>query len=267
MWKLLGASLGLVAMSVVVQAADLAEIKARGYLNSATSGNLPPVTFVNENNELDGYDVQVAKYVEGKLGVEIRLNRVDWKGILPGLQTGRFDAIFSNVNITEERKGTFDYSIPYSRSAVVIVRRKSAGDINGFKDLAGKKVGAITGANDGEVPARAIAEEHGEFADFKGYAGYSEMFQDLAIGRVDALVAPDTAAGNFLKERPDVGEIVGEPYQVRFVGVPMQKGSTELKALIDESIQEMREKGLLDEWGKKYFGIENFSKQLIDRVP
>lgn len=267
MWRLLGASLGLVALSLTVQAADLAEIKARGYLNAATSGNLPPVSFVNENNELDGYDIQVAKYIEGKLGVEIRLNRLDWKGILPGLQTGRFDAVFSNVNITEERKGTFDYSIPYSRSAVVVVRRKSATDINGFEDLAGKNVGAISGANDGEVPAREIAEKHGAFAEFKGYAGYVEMFQDLAIGRVDALVAPDTAAANFIKERPDVGEIVGEPYQVRFVGAPVQKGSSELKAVFDEAITEMREKGLLDEWAVKYFGIENFSQQLVDQVP
>lgn len=257
----------LIVMAGAVQAADLSEIKERGELIAATSGNLPPVTFVDENNELTGYDIEVARFVEGKLGVPIRLERLDWKGILPGLQTGRFDAVFSNVNITEERKGTFDYSIPYSRSAVVVVRRADATDIEGYETLSGKNVGAISGGNDGEIPARAIAEEYGEFASFKGYAGYAEMFQDLGIGRVDAIVAPDTAAANFIRERPGVAEIVGEPYQVRFVGVPMQKGSTELKEQIDAAIRELRESGQLDAWASQYFGIENFSAELVDEVP
>lgn len=258
------------AFSIVVtgaHAVSLDDIKTRGYLNAATSGNLPPVTFLNEKNELDGYDVQVEKYVQDKLGIEIRLNRVDFAGILPGLQTGRFDAVFSNINITSERKATFDYSIPYSRSAVVVVKSVKAADINGYKDLTGKRVGAIGGSNDGDVPAQEIAKKFGAFGEFKGYAGYAEMFQDMAIGRLDAIVAPDTAAANFIKQRRGIAAIVGEPYQVRFVGVPMPKGSPEVKAVIDAAINEMREKGLLDQWGAKYFGIEHFSSQLIDKVP
>jgi cystine transport system substrate-binding protein len=54
---------------------------------------------------------------------------------------------------------------------------------------------------------------------------------------------------------------------VRFVGVPMQKGSTQLKAKMDEAIRAMRKDGLLDRWAKQYFGIDNFSAQLIDQVP
>lgn len=255
------------ALSGAALAASLDEIRERGVLNAATSGNLPPVSYVNEKNELVGYDINVAHYIEQKLGVKIEINRLDWKGILPGLQTGRFDAVFSNVNITPERKDTFTYSIPYSRSAVVIVKRAEAEDITGYETLAGKRVGGISGGNDGEIPARAIAEKFGEFEQFKGYAGYAEMLQDLMVGRVDALVMPDTAAGSFLKSRPGVAEIAGEPYMVRFVGVPMQKGSDALKAEIDAAIREMREKGLLDQWGLEFFGIENFSDQLVDEVP
>lgn len=249
------------------QAANLEEIRERGVLNAATSGNLPPVSYMNEKNELVGYDINVARYIEKKLGVKIEINRLDWKGILPGLQTGRFDAVFSNVNITNERKNTFTYSIPYSRAAVVVVKRAGLDDITSFKTLAGKRVGAISGGNDGEIPARAISKEYGEFEQFKGYSGYAEMLQDLMVGRVDALIMPDTAAGGFLKSRPGVAEIVGEPYMVRFVGVPMQKGSEALKAEIDAAIREMREQGLLDQWGAEFFGIENFSDQLVDEVP
>lgn len=248
-------------------AADLPEIKARGQLIAATSGNLPPVTYLNEKNELVGYDIEVANFIAKHLGVKLDLVRLDWKGILPGLQTGRFDAVFSNVNVTPERKEIFDYSIPYSRSAVVVVAQAGIADINGPADLKGRAVGAISGGMDGEIPARQIEKQHGAFKSFKGYAGYAEMFADMAIGRIEAVVAPDTAAANFIKDRPGVAKIVGRPYQVRYVGVPMHKPSPQLKEKIDEAIRMMRKQGLLDKWAKQYFGIDNFSAQLIDQVP
>lgn len=259
---------GAVAVAATAGAASLEEIKARGKLVAATSGNLPPMTFVDSNNELDGYDIQVAKFVEQEIGIPIEIKRLDWKGILPGLQAGRFDAVFSNVNITEERKGIFEYSIPYSRAAVaVVVKADLAGEITNYTDLKGRIVGAISGGNDGEVPAREIAEKYGAFKQFKGYSGYAEMFQDMAIGRIEVAITPDTAAANFIRERPGVAKIVGDRYQVRFVGVPMQKGSVELKKLVDAAIRKARESGLLDKWAKQYIGLDDYSNELIDRVP
>ena len=233
-------------------------------LHAATSGDLPPVSFVNANNELDGYDVQVARYVSHYIGMPMQLDKLDFKGILPGLQTHRFDIVFSNVNITPERSSVFDYSIPYSRSAVVVVVRNGVSDIKSFRDLHDKRVGAIAGANDGEVQAREIEQKYGHFSVFKGYAGYAEMFTDLALGRLDAVVAPDTSASNLLRQHPGVAAIVGDPYRVRFVGAPMPKGSTELKAKVDAAIRAMTKDGLVDKWGKQYFGIDHYSAQLTD---
>jgi ABC-type amino acid transport substrate-binding protein len=257
----------LLGLTGLALGADLDEIRTRGKLVAATSGNLPPNTFVDSNNELTGYDIEVGRFIGKELGVEMDFQRLDWKGILPGLQTGRFDAVFSNVNITKERLGVFEYSIPYSRAAVVAVVRAGVQGVNGYKELAGKRVGAISGGNDGEIPARAIAKEYGDFASFKGYPGYAEMFTDMRAGRLDVIIAPDLAAGDYIRKNPGVAEIRGEPYQVRFVGVPLQKGTVKLKAAVDAAIRKMRNSGLLDQRAEHYFGISNFSKQLIDRLP
>jgi len=149
----------------------------------------------------------------------------------------------------------------------VVVAKVGVPDIHGPTDLKGRTVGAISGGMDGEIPAKAIEKQHGAFKSFKGYAGYAEMFADMEIGRIEAAVAPDTAAANFIKDKPGVAKIVGQPYVVRYVGVPMQKGSAQLKAKMDEAIRAMRKEGLLDRWAKQYFGIDNFSAQLIDQVP
>lgn len=262
---LAAAALGIAAAGPAF--ADLAEIKKRGELIAATSGNLPPNTYMNEKNELTGYDIEVCRHIAKTIGVKVTFERLDWKGVLPGVQTGRFDMACSNVNITDERKGIFDYSIPYSRAAVVPVVRKGVANIASFKNLKGRNVGAITGGNDGEIPARAIEKEFGAFASFKGYPGYAEMFADMRTGRLDAIIAPDLAAADYIKKFPGEASFSGDPYQVRYVGLPMTKGSPQLKAAIDAAINKARTDGTLDKLADQFFGIKAFSKQLVDKVP
>jgi ABC-type amino acid transport substrate-binding protein len=261
------AAISATLASFAAPAVEMADIKARGRLIVATSGNLPPNTFVDERNQLTGYDIEVCRLIEKAVGIPMTFERLDWKGILPGLQTGRFDLVCSNVNITDERKQVFDYSIPYSRAAVIPLVRSGVERIKNFKDLAGHNVGAISGGMDGEIPAREIEKQFGSFKSFKGYPGYAEMFADMRAGRLDVIVAPDLAAGDYLKKFPGEAAFAGEAYQVRFVGIPLQKGSAELKAIVDDTIRKARTDGTLDGLAQKFFGIEHFSKQLIDKVP
>jgi ABC-type amino acid transport substrate-binding protein len=100
-------------------------MKARGHLIAAHQRQPAAVTFLNDKNELTGYHIEVGRFIASHLGVKLDLVWLDWKGILPGLQTGRFDVVFSNVNTTPDRKETFDYAIPYSRSAVVVVAKSN----------------------------------------------------------------------------------------------------------------------------------------------
>ena len=93
---------------------------------------------------------------------------------------------------------------------LVVVVKHDDNSITGYKTLAGKTVGGISGGNDGEIPARKMAEEFGAFKAFKGYAGYAEMFSDLAIGRVDAVVSPDLAAANAIMDSDVIKALVAE---------------------------------------------------------
>jgi ABC-type amino acid transport substrate-binding protein len=76
--------LGPILLAEPALGADLPAIKARGSLIAATSGNLSPVTYLNDRNELTGYDIEVGRFIAKHLGVKLDLVRLDWKGILPG---------------------------------------------------------------------------------------------------------------------------------------------------------------------------------------
>jgi ABC-type amino acid transport substrate-binding protein len=93
------------------------------------------------------------------------------------------------------------------------------------------------------------------------------MFTDMRAGRLDVIICPDLAAGDYLVKNPGAVTIAGEPYTVRYVGVPMQKGSVQLKALIDATIRKARGDGSLDQLAKRFFGLDGFTKQLVDHVP
>jgi len=260
-------ALALVAVSTAAIGWDLEDIRKRGQLLAGTSGNVKPIIYMNERNELVGYDVDVARFVEKRIGVPIVLSALDWKGVLPGLQTGRFDAVFSNVNINPERKQAFEFSIPYSRAVVTTIVRMDVPNVNSYKDLKGLRVGAVAGGGDSGIPAEEINAKFGPYKSYTPYTGFAEMMADMKIGRIDAAIHTDLTAAQWMKENPGVVKIVGEPYAVRYVGIPMRKGAVALKKEVDEAIRDMKKQGLLDKWAKTHFGLDNFSAQLVDQVP
>jgi cystine transport system substrate-binding protein len=247
--------------------ADLAEARSRGKVIVSTTGNLPPCTFINDQNVLDGYDIAVAHAVEKSIGIPFDFQIVAAGGMLPGLQTGRFDVVVSNINALPERGSVFDWSVAYSRSAVVAVARAAATDIGGFKDLKGKVVGAINGAADGEQAARSIAEKYGAFKELRVYSGFNELFQDMAIGRIEAAVTPENAAAYFNKRRPGIVRLTQPPFIVRPVAAHFHKGEPQLRAAFDEPILALRKSGKLDEWAEQYFGIKDYVSGIPETPP
>src|SRR5690606_34456587 len=78
------------------------EIKARGHLSMAMSGKYPPFNFINVNNELDGFDVDIGKEIAKRLGVEAKPLTTEWDGIITGLTTQKYDIVLGSLSITEE---------------------------------------------------------------------------------------------------------------------------------------------------------------------
>ncbi len=158
-------------------AADLDAIKARGYLSAATSGDHAAGRLCQRQERTRPATTSRSPTRWKKLGFEMRINKLDWKGILPGLQTGRFDAVFSNVNATDERKDGVRLLDP-----LLQLRRgggaqgRTEGHQAATRISRAARSAPLPAAMTGEVPARAMEKEVGAFADFKGYAGYAEMF-------------------------------------------------------------------------------------------
>ena len=228
----------------------LDEIKSRGYMTFATDGAYPPMEFPDPNNpsELVGFDIDLGKAIAEKLGVEHRVHVADWDGLLAGLQTKKFDAVMSAMNITEDRKASADF-VPYiEMGQVVVVKKGNPLGIRGLDDLKGKKI-AVQLETTNEELARSI-----EGAQVTTFQAFPEALQEVANGRADATILDEPVALYYVQTQPDLYEIVGEPVQPMPMGIALPKGETELVEAIQKALDELKADGTYDRIYEKWFG-------------
>ncbi|TDF98556.1 substrate-binding periplasmic protein [Paenibacillus piri] len=228
----------------------LADIKKRGTIVIATSGNNAPTIFPNEKNEMVGIDADWAQIIADHLGVKIEWKRMDFNGIIPGLLTGNFDIGMSGIGVTEERLKTLDFSEHIAYDEVVAVYNKKTTGINSPEDIKGRVVGVVTGSSNGDAPARKI----GGYKDLKTYPGQAEVFHDLQNGRIEVMVTGKMLAGHWIKTEGKDYTVSPKGMEGRKLAVAMKKGETDLKAAIDEAIQNAKKQGKYDEIAKKWLG-------------
>jgi ABC-type amino acid transport substrate-binding protein len=189
--------------------------------------------------------------------VTLEFTVLEFTGILPAINADRGDIVCSAARITAERARAFDFSIPYSRDALIALVPASNNEITGPTDLKGRVVGALLGPASGDV-VRGI----GGFKDLRIYPGTTELFADYLAGRLDMAVVGDIESGGFIEAHPGVAKIVGKPYRVSYAGAAMKLGSTALKAELDAAITAARQDGTLNALAEKYFHIPNFTDSL-----
>jgi polar amino acid transport system substrate-binding protein len=217
----------------------------------AQDATWPPMEFVNENKEIVGFDTDYMRAAAKEAGYEVELKNVAWDGIFGGLAAGKYDAVCSSVTITDERKKTMDFSIPYFkvRQALVVPKTSTAKTL---EEMSGKTVGAQIGT----TGYFAIKDVSGINA--KSYDEIGLAIEDLFSGRIDGVVCDDPVAAQYALQRAEYAEKLkiaavletGDEYY----GVAVKKGNTEVLDLINKGIKAVQEKGIDKELRTKWIG-------------
>ena len=248
---LFASALGFTA--VAAHAEDLLDsVKQAGVLKVGLEGTYPPFNYRNSDGQLEGFDVDVAKAVAGKLGVKTQFVPTEWSGIIAGLQAGKFDVIVNQVTITPQRKQVIDFSQPYTFSAAQLIQR--ANDKREFKSLdefKGMKLGVTLGTNYDQM-ARAVPG-----IEVQTYPGAPEKLRDLAAGRIEAtlddrLMLPYIIKTSNLPLRP--GAVLNGGKQE--MGIPFRKGNPKFAKAIDDALTSLRQDGTLKKLSVHWFGTD-----------
>lgn len=212
----------------------------------------PPMGFRDENNEIVGFDIDLAKAAGEKMGVDVEFQPIDWDSKELELNSGKIDLIWNGFSITDERKETMEFTQPYLDNKMIIIVNEGS-DIKTKADLAGKNVGIQDGSS--AVDAVEKDDIHNEFASMPTYDTNILALSDLEVGRVDAVVADQVVARYYLAQNPDKKFVIlDDDFGSEVYGIAAKKGNTELVDKLQTALDELSEDGTSAEISKKWFG-------------
>jgi polar amino acid transport system substrate-binding protein len=215
----------------------------------ASDATWPPMEFIDANKAVVGFDVDVMNAVAKAGNFEIEIKNTAWDGIFAGLAAGAYDAVCSSVTITEERKGTMDFSKPYVNAGQVLFVKAEVQGIEKLDQLVGKKVGAQIGT----TGAMEIKKVSG--AELKEYDELGLAVEDLVNGRIEGVVADAPTAASFVLQNDNYKgklKIVGAPFTEEYYGVAVKKGNAKILKLIDDGLDKIQKDGTLDKLQAKW---------------
>jgi polar amino acid transport system substrate-binding protein len=240
----------------------LQQIKAKGEIVIASEARYAPFEFV-EGGKIVGYDVDLFNDVMKALpGVKVRQLDLPFQGLLPGLQTGKFDAIITAVTVTQKRYDTYRLSLPVADATFAVVKRKGDKSITKPEDVAGKSVGTQAGsaqlqgtqAFSDELKAKGLKP----IANIQTYVDFNEAYADLAAGRTDAVINSLPNLLYLQKQRPDVFEVVLPTFGPKtYFSWAYRKddASRSLADFFDAQLRKLEADGTMAQLQKKWFGF------------
>lgn len=224
------------------------EIKKRGKLIVAT-GDYRPFEYHDEKtNKVVGYDIDIAKKIADKIGVDLEIRDMEFNSLIPTVQNGQADLVIAALYITDERKKVLDFSDSYLNTGIIITTDKTS-TVKTSKDLAGKKVGVKLGSTSAAVVQKLI--DNGQKFEMVTYKTNEEALVDLEVKRTDAVVTDLLYQLQYNSTHPSL-TIHDEKLKEAQLGIGVKKGDEDLLKLINEVIKDLKDSGeatkLYDKW-------------------
>ena len=230
----------------------LAAIKDRGYIVVGTEGTWSPYTYHNDQDELVGFDVEVARYIADYMGVEVRFTETAWSSIFAALDAGQIDIVANGVSYSEERAEKYAFSAPYNYTQYAVMTLADNDSVNSLADVAGK-----VSSNDPTSTIGQFAEANGVVFDEVKEA--AQAISEVRNGRAEVTFSTTVGFADYFKQHPDEASlfkviVVSDPEPNAYI--PVLKGNEDLVKVINEALEAARQDGTLSDLAIKYFDVD-----------
>ena len=231
-------------------AAETAEA-AGGTLIVGFDQDFPPMGFVGDNGEYTGFDLDLAKEVASRLGLEYKAQPIAWDSKDMELESGNIDCIWNGFTITG-REDDYTWTTPYMANKQVFVVANDS-DIKSQADLAGKGV-EVQADSSAEAALKENQDLANTFGQLLTTPDYNTAFMDLEQGAVDAVAMDVIVAGYQIKQRNADFKILDDSLSEEEYGIGFKKGNTELRDKVQGALEEMAADGTLAKISDEWFG-------------
>ncbi len=234
---------------------SLQKVLDKGVFVLGLDDSFPPMGFRDAaTNEIIGYDIDLAREVTRRLGVELVCQPIDWAAKEQELNTGNIDCIWNGFTMTPEREEMLNFTLPYLDNAQVVIVRGDAG-IRTLADLAGKNIGLQAGSSAGDAldSAAAFKASLKEVVEFKDNL---TAFMDLEIGGVDGVVVDIVVGSYSIRTSGKNFVVLNEALSTEKYGIGFRKNDSALRNKVQETLEAMAKDGTVAAISTKWFGSD-----------
>lgn len=233
---------------------SLENIKEKGKFVVGLDDGFPPMGFRDDNGEIVGFDIDLAKEAAKRMGVEVEFKPIDWAGKVLSLNSGEIDVIWNGLTVTPEREKEILFSKPYVLSDQVIIVADDS-DIKTKADLEGKVVAAQSGSSSYDI---VTADEEImnmiKGKEVKQYGQYTQALMDLSADRVEAVVIDETVGRHYISQKPGEYRILEDNFGTEEYSIGFRKEDKAFRDEIDRILTEMIEDGKAVKISQDWFG-------------
>ncbi|MCZ4058844.1 arginine ABC transporter substrate-binding protein [Pantoea sp. LMR881] len=233
------------ALATLAMSANAAE-----KIRFASSATYPPFESLDRENQLVGFDIDLAKALCQQLKAECTFTNNAFDSLIPSLKFRRYDAIISGMDITPERSKQVDFTQPYYANSAIVIARK--GKFSDLSQMKGKRIGV----ENGTTHQKYLQDKHPEVT-VVAYDSYQNAILDMKNGRLDGVFGDNAVVNQWLKTNSDlatVGEHVTDAdYFGTGLGIAVRKGNDALRQKLNGALAEMKANGSWQQLNQKWF--------------
>jgi polar amino acid transport system substrate-binding protein len=197
--------------------------------------------------EIVGFEAEIVHALAKDMGLKVEFFQNNWGGLIQGLQRHDYDIVVNGLEITPDRAEEVNFSVPYYVTSERLTVPRNVNTVQRLEDLEGKRVGTLTGSL-----AQRILGEQSFPLEAVTYAEEVHLYNDLAFGRVDAVLLDEPIALYYAQPNPELKN-VGAPIGRMEYGVATRKGDKQFTAKINSSLKKLiadgTVRGILEKWG------------------
>jgi len=231
-----------------------ADLEAKGYFTMGLDDTFAPMGFRDADGNLTGFDVEMAAEVASRIGLEVKMQPIDWSMKETELNAGNIDVIWNGYTITEARKEKVNFSTPYLNNKQIIVTLADS-TVTSKNDLADMTV-AVQKESSAYDAVMADSEFVTTIKDSEPiqFDTNNEAFMDLEAGRTDAIVVDEVLARYYMKLRgAENYKVLEDNFGEEEYGIGVRKSDVILLEKINAALEEMKADGTYDEISAKWF--------------
>lgn len=229
----------------------LKQIRERGELRVGLEAGYMPFEMMDKGGQMIGFDIDLARLMARKLGVQLKIVNQSWDGIIPALLTGKFDVLMGGMTITAERAQRVDFCDPYlTIGQTVLLRRQLADRIKSHKDLDAPEFTVLSKVGTtGEIATRKTFRR----AQIRTFEHEAEAVIEVRNGRADAFVYDLPFNAVIAAQYPQNVTHLKEPFTREDLGWAVRKNDPALRAWLNQFLAGLKADGTYPALYRKWF--------------